>query len=81
MTADGQEIDLSATKLPLLQIFLESPKKVPRKDRIPGDRWGTDEFADSNVLETYVSYLRKKLGSAVNLRTVRGVEYQFMVTP
>jgi two-component system OmpR family response regulator len=81
VTADGQEVNLSATEFRLLQLFLESPNRVLRKDHILSDVWGTDKFADPNVVETYVSYLRKKLGNAINLRTVRGVGYQCMVTP
>ena len=78
VTVEGQEINLSATEFRLLQFFLEKPNKVLSKDQILSEVWGTDKFADPNVVETYVSYLRKKLGSAINLRTVRGVGYQLM---
>ena len=73
---EGQEVNLSATEFRLLQLFLENPNKVLSKDQILNEVWGTDKFADPNVVETYVSYLRKKLGPAINLRTVRGVGYQ-----
>ena len=75
---EGQEVNLSATEFRLLQLFLENPNKVLSKDQILNEVWGTDKFADPNVVETYVSYLRKKLGTAINLRTVRGVGYQCM---
>ena len=73
---EGQEVNLSATEFRLLQLFLENPNKVLSKDQILNELWGTDKFADRNVVETYVSYLRKKLGTAISLRTVRGVGYQ-----
>ena len=80
VTVDSVETNLSATEFRLLQLFLEAPNKVLSKDQILSQVWGSGNFADPNVVETYVSYLRKKLGSAINLRTIRGVGYQFMTT-
>lgn len=80
VTVDSVEKNLSATEFRLLQLFLEAPNKVLSKDQILSQVWGSGNFADPNVVETYVSYLRKKLGSAINLRTIRGVGYQFMTT-
>ncbi len=81
VTVEGQEVNLSATEFRLLRLFLESPNKVLGKDQILSDVWGTEKFANPNVVETYVSYLRKKLGTAINLRTVRGVGYQCVDAP
>jgi len=80
VTVDSVETNLSATEFRLLQLFLEAPNKVLSKDQILSQVWGSGNFADPNVVETYVSYLRKKLGGAINLRTIRGVGYQFMTT-
>ena len=80
VTVEGQAVNLSATEFRLLRLFLENTNKVLSKDQILSVVWGTDKFADPNVVETYVSYLRKKLGTAVNLRTVRGVGYQCVGT-
>jgi DNA-binding response OmpR family regulator len=38
--------------------------------------WGIDDGLETTVVETYISYLRKKLGPELSIRTVRGVGYQ-----
>ena len=38
--------------------------------------WGIDDGLETTVVETYISYLRKKLGPSLSIRTVRGVGYQ-----
>lgn len=69
-------IDVSPTEFRLLQTFLENPGRVLSKDQLLAQVWGVDNYADPNVVETYVSYLRKKFGAGLPLRTVRGVGYQ-----
>jgi two-component system OmpR family response regulator len=69
-------IDVSPTEFRLLQAFLENPGRVLSKDQLLTQVWGIDNYADPNIVETYVSYLRKKFGSDLALRTVRGVGYQ-----
>ncbi len=73
---DELAIDLSPTEFRLLQTFMENPGRVLSKNFLLTEVWGVDNYADPNAVETYVSYLRKKLGSALPLRTVRGVGYQ-----
>ena len=73
---DELDIDLSPTEFRLLQTFMENPGRVLSKNFLLTEVWGVDNYADPNAVETYVSYLRKKLGSALPLRTVRGVGYQ-----
>jgi two-component system OmpR family response regulator len=70
-------IDLSPTEFRLLETFMQNQTRVLSKDFLLTEVWGLDNYADPNVVETYVSYLRKKLGDALPLRTVRGVGYQF----
>lgn len=69
-------IDVSPTEFRLLQTFLENPGRVLSKDQLLTQVWGIDNYADPNIVETYVSYLRKKFGTDLALRTVRGVGYQ-----
>ena len=76
VTANGMEVELSPTEFRLLQVFLENTKRVMSKDQLLTQVWGLDNFADPNVVETYVSYLRKKFGTTLTIRTVRGVGYQ-----
>lgn len=77
VSVDGVTIELSPTEFRLLQTFMQNPARVLSKDFLLTEVWGLDNYADPNVVETYVSYLRKKLGDALPLRTVRGVGYQF----
>jgi len=74
---DEVTVDLSPTEFRLLQTFMQNPARVLSKDYLLTEVWGLDNYSDPNVVETYVSYLRKKLGEHFPLRTVRGVGYQF----
>jgi two-component system OmpR family response regulator len=69
-------VDLSPTEFRLLHFFLENRNKVISKDTLLAEVWGIETYLDPNVVETYVSYLRKKFGANLPLRTVRGVGYQ-----
>ena len=77
VSVDEVTIDLSPTEFRLLETFMQNQTRVLSKDFLLTEVWGLDNYADPNVVETYVSYLRKKLGDALPLRTVRGVGYQF----
>jgi len=72
----GGEVELSATEFRLLQLLMENANDVMTKDLLLRRIWGLDGSADTTVVETYVSYLRRKLGSHATIRTVRGVGYQ-----
>jgi two-component system, OmpR family, response regulator len=77
VTRAGVEITLSATEFKLLRYFLLNPRRVMSKNQILDHVWQYDFGGDGNVLETYVSYLRKKLdplGTPL-LHTIRGVGY------
>ena len=73
----GQPIDLTATEFALLRFFLLNPRRVLSKSQILDHVWHYDFGGDGNVVETYVSYLRKKLDrhGPPLLRTVRLVGY------
>lgn len=76
VSMDGTVIDVSPTEFRLLQVLLENSGRVLSKEQLLSRVWGMDNYVDPNVVETYVSYLRKKFGSGLGLRTVRGVGYQ-----
>jgi len=57
----GQPIQLTATEFNLLRFFLMNPRQVLSKAQILDHVWHYDFGGDANVVETYVSYLRKKL--------------------
>jgi two-component system, OmpR family, response regulator len=57
----GNEIALTATEFNLLRFFMTNPRQVLSKSQILDHVWHYDFGGDANVVETYVSYLRKKL--------------------
>ena len=57
----GTPIKLTATEFNLLRFFLLNPRRVLSKSQILDHVWHYDFGGDANVVETYVSYLRKKL--------------------
>lgn len=78
VTCDGVDVELSATEFRLLQVLMEAPGEVLSKNFLLQRIWGLDAGAETTVVETYVSYLRRKLGSHVTIRTVRGVGYELV---
>jgi two-component system OmpR family response regulator len=68
-------IDLSPTEFTLLRYFLMNPDRVLSKGQILDHVWHYDFGGDGNVVDTYVSYLRKKLQEPRLIQTVRGVGY------
>jgi len=70
-------IALTATEFSLLRYFMLNPRRVLSKGQILQNVWRYDFGGNSNVVETYVSYLRKKLGAAGPplIKTVRQAGY------
>ena len=73
----GQVIQLTATEFSLLRFFLLNPRRVLSKSQILDHVWHYDFGGDANIVETYVSYLRKKLDAAGPpvIQTIRLVGY------
>lgn len=73
-----EPIALSRTEFNLLQLLMENPRRVLSKDTILRQVWGYDFLAATNVVDTYISYLRKKLhrDGYEGIKTVRGVGFQ-----
>ncbi len=73
-----QTVDLSAREFALLGYFIRHAGQVVTRQQILDQVWGAEPDVYSNVVDLYVSYLRRKLGElgrADRLRTVRGVGY------
>jgi two-component system OmpR family response regulator len=77
----GQELQLSPTEFRLLRYFLLNPERVLSKQQILDHVWQYDFNGEENVVETYVSYLRRKLDPLGEplIRTVRGFGYALRV--
>jgi two-component system OmpR family response regulator len=77
VTRAGVEVTLSATEFKLLRYLMLNPRRVLSKTQILDHVWQYDFGGDPNVLETYVSYLRKKLDplGPPLIQTVRGAGY------
>jgi two-component system, OmpR family, response regulator len=70
-------IELTATEFSLLRYLMLNPRRVLSKSQILQNVWRYDFGGNANVVETYVSYLRRKLDAAGPplIRTVRQVGY------
>jgi two-component system response regulator QseB len=73
LTADGRTVSLSGHESELLQLLARHPARVFSRDEIVGRVFPDAET--SMLVDTYVHYLRRKLGAGV-VRTVRGVGYR-----
>jgi two-component system OmpR family response regulator len=74
-SAPGEPIEFTPTEFALLRYFLLNPRRVLSKEQILDHVWHYDFGGDASIVETYVSYLRRKLGEPRLLYTVRGVGY------
>ncbi|HSK25536.1 MAG TPA: response regulator transcription factor [Jiangellales bacterium] len=77
VTVHGEEVALSPTEYNLLRYLLVNRGRVLSKAQILDHVWHYDFAGDGGVVETYVGYLRRKLGpeGARLIQTVRGVGY------
>jgi two-component system, OmpR family, response regulator len=73
----GRPIELTATEYRLLRYLMLNPRRVLTRAQLLDHVWSYDYDGDARVLETYMSYLRKKVDAGVVplLHTVRGVGY------
>ena len=74
-----REMALTRTEFQLLALFLANPRRVLGRDVILDAVWGYDFGPDSNSLDVYIGYLRRKLeagGGPRLVHTVRGVGYK-----
>lgn len=76
----GELVDLSAREFALLATLLRRPRQVFTRSVLLETVWGGSADVYTNVVDLYVSYLRKKLdrsGESSYIRTVRGTGYAF----
>lgn len=77
VTRAGQDIQLTATQFELLRYLMENAKRVVSKAQILDNVWNYDFSGQANIVELYISYLRKKIdaGRSPMIHTVRGAGY------
>ncbi|WP_167736130.1 response regulator transcription factor [Nocardioides sp. 503] len=73
----GTEISLTATEFELLRFLMRNPRRVLSKAQILDRVWNYDFGGQANVVELYISYLRKKVdaGHTPMIHTMRGAGY------
>jgi len=78
VTFEGEVVELSPTEFRLLHVLLESKGRVLSKSFLLEEVWGINFETETTVVDTYISYLRKKLhrDGFEGIRTVRGVGFQ-----
>lgn len=77
-----EEIEIGCKEFQLLEYFMRNPNMVMSKEQIYDTVWGMDNEIESNNLEAYLSFIRKKIkiiGSKVIIRAVRGLGYKLEV--
>ncbi len=81
-TTTNDSIELVCKEYQLLEYFIINKEQVLSKEQIYDKVWGLDNEIESNNLEVYISFVRKKLkaiGSNVNIKSLRGLGYKLEV--
>lgn len=80
VTLNNRLVELSATEFNLLEALLGRAGKVVTKETLLSQVWGIDFNANTTVVDTYISYLRRKLhqDGFAGIKTVRGVGFQIV---
>ena len=75
VTVDGRSVELTDRESDLLAALMRHPGRVVGREALLRSIWEGETAPDGNVLDRYVSYLRRKLGDPGAIRTVRGVGF------
>ena len=78
----NETIDIIGKEFQLLEYFMRNKKQVIEKDQIYNKIWGFDNEIESNNLEAYLSFIRKKLkllNYNINIKAIRGMGYKLEV--
>lgn len=74
-----ETVDLVRKEYQLLEYFMNNPEQILSKEQIYDKIWGIENEIESNNLEVYLSFLRRKIkaiGSCVNIKSMRGMGYR-----
>ncbi|MDC0764046.1 MULTISPECIES: response regulator transcription factor [Brevibacillus] len=78
VTRGSSQIELTPREFDLLLYLMQNKNQVLNREQILTHVWGFDYFGDTNVVDVYIRYLRKKVDQGYEtplLHTVRGVGY------
>jgi DNA-binding response OmpR family regulator len=78
----GQTITLSPREFTLLEYLLRHPRQVLTRDQILENTWHSDFYGDSNIVDVYIGYLRRKIDRGFDrplLHTVRGMGFRLSI--
>jgi DNA-binding response OmpR family regulator len=78
VAVDGERVDLTAREFDLLAALLANAGRVLSRDRLLEDAWGLDFAAGTRTVDVHVAQLRRKLGRAALIETVRGAGYKLV---
>ncbi|GAA0361243.1 response regulator transcription factor [Bacillus horti] len=80
----GKDIELTPREFDLLVYLMQHKNQVLQREQILEQVWGYDYYGDTNVVDVYIRYLRKKVDAAYDpplIQTVRGVGYSIKEPP
>jgi DNA-binding response OmpR family regulator len=75
----GRAVDLTSREFGLLETFMRHPHQVLSREQLLSRVWGMSFDPGSNLVDVYVSYLRRKLGNGF-IETVRGAGYRLVIS-
>lgn len=78
----NETVELVCKEFQLLEYFMNNPEQILTKEQIYDKIWGMENDIESNNLEAYLSFVRRKLkaiGSNVNIKSVRGMGYKMVI--
>jgi DNA-binding response OmpR family regulator len=76
VSVNGAKIDLTPKEFQLVIYLIEHPNEILSREQIMNDVWGFAFLGNSNLVDVYIRYVRKKLNTSFpSIRTIRGVGY------
>ena len=75
--ADGEELELSPKEFDLLALLVRRAGEAVRREEIMDRVWDENWWGSTKTLDTHIGWLRRKLGDADLITTVRGVGFRF----
>jgi two-component system, OmpR family, response regulator len=80
VTLDESTVELSATEFRLLEVLLEHQDRVVTREQLLRDVWNIDFDSETSVLDTYISYVRRKIhrDNFAPITTIRGVGFKLV---